>query len=302
MLNRKSIERTLAKYVAHKDPMVLERLTAFGPMILKAADLAKQMNAEPVEISPEDLEATRASKLTLLTKYPVAIPSENFVGVAQELAATLLTALALEGDIADRCMAVDWSQYATPELLELAGRTPGAYFDRVEALSEELDFFEFFVLPVLAYTLRVFLDAHATEWSREIANERDDVAHHDRPVACPVCGTEAAIASVSETTANGNRKKLHCTCCGASWLFERIRCAHCGNEVVSDFQYLHDEEDDSHRLHVCKACGEATPTVFAPDELGFNADIEQIVMTGLELFYEASKDEASAQPTAETQA
>jgi FdhE protein len=292
MLNRKSIERALAKYVAHKDPEVLERLTAFGPMLLKAADLSKQLNADIVTPTDEDLVQVWEHGETLLPRYPVQISPEQFVGVAQELAATLLGALQLEGQIEEACARVDWSAYAAPEMLALAGKNPIEYFEQCEKAAQDVDFFEFFVLPVLTYTVRVFLDPVATEWSREIARLAEEEPRHNRPVHCPVCGTEAAIASVTETSANGNRKKLHCTCCGASWLFERIRCAHCGNTAVSDFQYVHDEDDDTHRLHVCKACGEATSTVFAGEDLNFNADVEQIVMTGLELFYEASRDEA----------
>ena len=295
MLNRKSIERSLAKYVAYKDPEVLARLTAFGPMILKAADLSKQMAVPVPTVSEEDYEAARESQLHLLSKYPVAINGDRFVGVAQELSHDLLKALSLEGELLDACEAVEWFQFATPELLELAGRDPLAYFEKVEAMMANDDIFEFFILPVLGYTVRVFLDTPATAWSRDLANVSDDTSHHNRPVTCPVCASEGAIASVTETTANGNRKKLHCTCCGASWIFERIRCTHSGNTAVSDFQYLHDEEDDTHRLHVCKACGTATPTVFAGEELNFNADVEQIVMTGLELYYDETLEEKKAE-------
>ena len=70
MLNRKSIERSLAKYVTYKDSEVLARLTAFGPMILKAADLSKQMAVPVPAVSEEDYEAARESKLHLLNKYP----------------------------------------------------------------------------------------------------------------------------------------------------------------------------------------------------------------------------------------
>lgn len=292
MLNRKSIERALAKYVAHKDPEVLARLTAFGPMLLKAADLTKQMGVQVAQPTEEDLDLARSGKLPLLTRYPVDIPSDRFVGVAQELASDLINAMGLEGDLLEQCATIHWATFATPELLAIAGKHPLAYFEAVEKLVGQEDIFEFFILPVLGYTVRVFLDASATQWSRDIANVAEDVDHENRPVACPVCGSEAAIASVTETTANGNRKKLHCTCCGASWFFERIRCAHCGNMAVSDFQYLHDEDDDQHRLHVCKACGTAMPTMFAGEELNFNPDVEQIVMTGLELFYEESLNES----------
>ena len=50
--------------------------------------------------------------------------------------------------------------------------------------------------------------------------------------------------------------------------------------------YIHDETDETRRLHVCAGCHAAFPTIFAGEELNFCADVEQIVMTGLELFYQ----------------
>ena len=69
-------------------------------------------------------------------------------------------------------------------------------------------------------------------------------------------------------------------------VFERIRCAVCGDQAVSDLSYIHDETDETRRLHVCAGCHAAFPTIFAGEELNFCADVEQIVMTGLELFYQ----------------
>ena len=93
-------------------------------------------------------------------------------------------------------------------------------------------------------------------------------------------------ASVTDTPLNGHVKQLWCTCCGAHWVFERIRCAVCGDQAVSDLSYIHDETDETRRLHVCAGCHAAFPTIFAGEELNFCADVEQIVMTGLELFYQ----------------
>ena len=50
--------------------------------------------------------------------------------------------------------------------------------------------------------------------------------------------------------------------------------------------HIHDETDETRRLHVCAGCHAAFPTIFAGEELNFCADVEQIVMTGLELFYQ----------------
>lgn len=278
MLNRKSIERALAKYVVHKDPLVEAMIRELGPVLLKAADLAKANATDVPALSAEEKRAVRASETTLLATHPVVIAPEAFVAVAEALAEEYSSAKfpglpSIE---------VDWTQYATPELMALAGSTPQAYFDRLLDAFGDDALFNVFVSTVLSYTLRVFLDPMATQWSRDLANVTDEELRENRPLHCPICGEEGAIASVSETTANGARKKLHCLQCGGSWLFERIRCAHCGATAASDLSYVHDADDDAHRLHVCKACGSVTPTVFEGDELAFNADVETIAMLGLE--------------------
>ena len=58
--------------------------------------------------------------------------------------------------------------------------------------------------------------------------------------------------------------------------------------------YISDEADDMHRMHVCSKCGGAMPTLFAMgDELTFSADIEAIVLTGLEEAYDAAVREGT---------
>jgi len=160
------------------------------------------------------------------------------------------------------------------------------YLHAVEVRAGEDDLLDIFLLPVLGLALRVFLDEAADEGSRRIARTGTDTTHHNRPLHCPVCGSDAAVASVTDTPLNGHVKQLWCTCCGAHWVFERIRCAVCGDQAVSDLSYIHDETDETRRLHVCAGCHAAFPTIFAGEELNFCADVEQIVMTGLELFYQ----------------
>lgn len=295
MLNRKSMERSLARATGHKDESVTARLAFFAPALLKAADLRKAMTLDLPEWSDEMVEAARDGKATLLAQAPMMIDKERFLGVVNEITQALLANETIEGDLLARCQAVDWTRFASEDLLATAGRDPMAYLADIEALASDDDLLDYYLLPVLGLSLRVFLDEAAEEGSRLIAKTATDTTHHNRPLACPVCGAEAAIASVTDTPLNGHVKQLWCTCCGGHWVFERIRCAHCGDQAVSDLSYVHDEADEAHRLHVCTSCHTAFPTVFAGEEMNFCADIEQIVMTGLELFYEnAVKGEASA--------
>ena len=288
MLNRKSLERSLARYADHKDEAVRARLACFGPALLRAADLKAALPAAEPAWTDEEIEAAREGRLALLSTGAVTIDPAAYLEAAKAIAAELLSALGAEGDFLAACRAVDWTPFASAELLADAARAPLVYLEKVEALAGESDLLDIYILPTLGLALRVFLDGAADAASDRIAKTKSDTSHHNRPLRCPVCGAEAAVAAVVETPVNGNVKKLWCTCCGGHWLFERIRCAHCGDQAVSDLSYVHDEADDAHRLHVCRACGEAFPTVFAGDPLSFNADVEQIVMTGLEMFYDTS--------------
>ncbi len=285
MLNRKSIERALARAAGHQDESVVARLALFAPALLKAADLRAEFAAEAPEWTDEEVESARLSRGTLLAMRPVAVDAGRFLKAAEAIAGALLDNKEIEGDMLEACRAVDWTPFASADLLALAGRDPMGYLHAVEVHAGEHDLLDIFILPVLGLALRVFLDEAADEGSRRIARTATDTTHHNRPLHCPVCGADAAVASVTDTALNGHVKQLWCTCCGAHWVFERIRCAVCGDQAVSDLSYIHDENDETRRLHVCAACHAAFPTIFAGEELNFCADVEQIVMTGLELFY-----------------
>ena len=79
MLNRKSIERALARAAGHQDESVVARLALFAPALLKAADLRAQLAAEAPEWTDEEIEAARLGKETLLSLRPVRIDSERFL-------------------------------------------------------------------------------------------------------------------------------------------------------------------------------------------------------------------------------
>lgn len=291
MLNRKSLERALALYADYRDETVARRLALFGPALLRAADAAAEIPTVMPQWSEEDVEAARQGKTTLLSRSAPVIEEAPFLAVLQSIADVLIAELKPEGDLLAACRGVDWTLFTKPELLETAAHDPMAYLAAAEEAAGESDVLDLIILPVLGFALRAFLDSAADEASRRIEAVKTDTTHHNRPLSCPVCGAPAAIAAVVDTPRNGSVKKLYCTCCGGHWLFERIRCAQCGTMAVSDLSYEHEENDASHRLHVCSACHEAMPTVFAGDEMSFNPDVEQIVMTGLECAYEAASAE-----------
>lgn len=271
------------------DPVVADRLAYFGPALLKVSEVARRLPEAPLPGRERMEEALRNPAHPLLADGPVSIDPAEFEEVVREFAVVLHDAAHAEGSLSDAMKAVDWTRFTTPDLVEVARTRPSDYFDRVEEAAEGDDLLSYYILPVLGFALRAHLDRFAAQASAAI-DRTDDVTDHDRPLVCPVCGGLPDFASVHATPKNGNVKHLHCGTCGAHWKFERIRCAACGTSAVSDLSYVHDEADPARRLHVCKACGAATPTFFASgDAESFSPEVERLRLTGLEAAYEESR-------------
>lgn len=271
------------------DPVVADRLAYFGPALLKVCEVARRLPTAELPEQARIEDALIRPDRTLLADGPVAIDPAEFEEVVREFAVVLHDAAHAEGSLSDAMKAVDWTRFTTPDLVEVARTRPSDYFDRVEEAAEGDDLLSYYILPVLGFALRAHLDRFAAQASAAI-DRTDDVTDHDRPLVCPVCGGLPDFASVHATPKNGNVKHLHCGTCGAHWKFERIRCAACGTSAVSDLSYVHDEADPARRLHVCKACGAATPTFFASgDAESFSPEVERLRLTGLEAAYEESR-------------
>ena len=271
------------------DPVVADRLAYFGPAFLKVCEVARRLPTAELPEQARIEEALIRPDRTLLADGPVAIDPAEFEEVVREFALVLHDAAHAEGSLSDAMKAVDWTRFTTPDLVEVARTRPSDYFDRVEEAAKGDDLLSYYILPVLGFALRAHLDRFAAQASAAI-DRTDDVTDHDRPLVCPVCGGLPDFASVHATPKNGNVKHLHCGTCGAHWKFERIRCAACGTSAVSDLSYVHDEADPARRLHVCKACGAATPTFFASgDAESFSPEVERLRLTGLEAAYEESR-------------
>ena len=294
-MNRNAIERALEKYAGHKDPTVRADLALWGPLLLEAADISQALRPSDLranEPTNKELDQAVRGGPTLLSLGLVKIEEAAYADALKRLAAKLLETLKREGrigkDAAAEVESIDWAPFATrAALLDAASDVPG-YLERSEALWLELHgeksegLFENFIVIVLGLALRASLDRFASQCSRLIEMRDKPVVDYERRLTCPVCGSHPIMAVVAPTPQSGNAKKLFCGACGASWKFERIRCAACGDEAVSDLRYVHDEADEAHRLHVCADCGAATPTVFLKgEEIGVSPDVEYLVTEAL---------------------
>lgn len=293
-----AIDRALAQYADHPDIEAAFRLKLLAPLLRETAKASKDLpeGAMTAEFPDADkVNALRRGADPLMKTGAVTISADDFRDVLVRLAAVHAEALrAEEIETAD----IDWSVFATDEAVAVLACDPEEFLaDAVEAalaagMSEDTVDVE--LIPVLSMGVRAMLTRYAETVSDLLAKGEDPVVDYERRMTCPVCGSEAAMAVVGPTANTGNVKQLCCLRCGSHWKFERIRCAHCGDEAVSDLRYVHDEADQNHRLHVCSACGEATPTYFAPGTFeAVSVDVEAVVLGALEAAWAAAKaDEA----------
>lgn len=286
MLTKNALVRALTGYADFKDEAVRARLNAFGPVLIKAAELRKALAEDAQDKDSDLMVRAMRGEAPVLRVSPVAIARDSLVASLGALGDVLLKSFSDqchvgEEDVAS-AQALDWNALLTDELVALAGQDPSAFLAALEGRVEPAALFDWYVLPVASLAVRAHLDPVATDLSLSYEPNRNTTVHETRPNACPVCGGPAVLAAVVSTTNQGNAKKLYCSCCGAHWPYERMRCVSCGEMAVSDLHYEHDQADEAHRLHVCNSCKEAFPTVFAVSDEAFSPDVEVIVMTGLE--------------------
>ena len=244
-MNSKSIERALQRYRAYKDEDVRTRLEIFGPLLLEAAALSNSLTDEDSTIvrEPTEAEILAAAKggATLLSLDLVRIRPDSFKAGLERLGKVLLGTLKLDEKLHAEAEAFDWTPFASADFVDAASLSPQDALVMAGKLTEGIDeaLAAVWVFPVLGMTIRAFLDKFARDASQALARTETGAPSFDRRTTCFCCGSEPDIAAVAATTNRGNVKKLYCSTCGASWSFERIRCARCGDEAMSDLSYVH---------------------------------------------------------------
>jgi formate dehydrogenase accessory protein FdhE len=74
---------------------------------------------------------------------------------------------------------------------------------------------------------------------------------------CPHCGGRAQLSIMQradEALADGGGRTLLCANCLTPWRFNRMKCAHCGEEDERRLKYFHAPEYDHLRVDVCEGC------------------------------------------------
>lgn len=290
MLNLKKLDRLFAKFDA--DPAS----DHFLALLRETARLKAEYSAATPDWTQQEYEEALHGEKPLVASRTIDVKREDFLRVFE----LLLEAARKAGAPAEELEGMPSAETLfTDEVLQQFVRRPDSLWEALNEADIDTEQAEFLFVPIAVFALRVFFDDAAAEASATFERMVPDTVHFERSLTCPVCGTYAGIASVGATQNHGNVKHLHCVCCGASWQFERIRCATCGTEAASDLEYTHFEGDDKHRLHVCSACGSAVPTVFGAESEDFDPDFEQWRSAQLMVaYYEQQADSQNGSGTA----
>lgn len=79
----------------------------------------------------------------------------------------------------------------------------------------------------------------------------------DEHTRCPHCGGRPQLSIMQradEALADGGGRTLLCANCLTPWRFNRMKCAHCGEEDERRLKYFHAPEYDHLRVDACDVC------------------------------------------------
>ncbi|MDQ7082045.1 MAG: formate dehydrogenase accessory protein FdhE [Aquificota bacterium] len=71
---------------------------------------------------------------------------------------------------------------------------------------------------------------------------------------CPVCGSKPSVSFLMDTSEWEGARFLRCSLCLTDWLYERTKCAVCGNNEDDKLSYYTSEEVKHVELQVCNLC------------------------------------------------
>ncbi|NPA41035.1 MAG: formate dehydrogenase accessory protein FdhE [Aquificae bacterium] len=120
------------------------------------------------------------------------------------------------------------------DLLELLRK-----FLKGEELSELLRMlFIAFLQPVM-YKLRNNFNFEQEKWLKNV---------------CPLCGNKPSVSYLKDTYEWEGARFLRCSLCLTDWLYNRTRCASCGNDDDSYLSYFIAQEAGYIEIQTCSLC------------------------------------------------
>lgn len=284
MTNLKRADAAIAAYDEKLDEDEKRQLHFFRAIWGTQAQIATLLSTQYQVPGIDQLKRLAEKETAVLNAYPAKFDERVLVEASQRVAKTICETGGYADEVIEQVLSVDWTRACGP-VADIAGRYPTAYTEYVYNSFKQEG-----MNPRAAQTavsaaslgLRALLDPISTA----VMKARETAGLEDKhPVHCPVCGCGATLAAVGASTeTSGGARTLWCGQCGATWNYDRVRCARCGTRNQGHLHYYHIEGDDAHRIQTCDECGDYTRTVFQEDVFApVCPDVEDVVMIKLDL-------------------
>lgn len=290
-MNIDQIKRAVGLYAENASPADKARLEFFEGLFEIQQERAEELSPSvgdsdglPTEAAADaDYIAGRA----LLKSHPVEIDPGVFARSCETVAAYMARSAGLEPSVVSALDAVDWNGFCNQADLGLAGSDPSAFVEGCLqdvgnlGIGEDLPVTVFMMVPMFA--LRSHLQPKA-EQLMGIVSRDARTGTHERPLLCPVCGSQATAGRIGPVTRlMGGAREQYCGTCGTIWSFDRVRCGVCGTHNQSHLHYFNEESDFAHRIQSCDECGRYQRLVMQDEAPGPTVmEVEDVVMARLD--------------------
>lgn len=196
------------------------------------------------------------------------VKAEQYAEASRAIAEYLLENGEYPEDVEAAVRAVDWLDLVVKQNSEHMQLDMNDLGTRIAGL----------VLLLAQFT---FYEPITEQITEAIRGDRMTDAH---PIACPVCGSGAAISIIDRNEDFfGTGRELYCGQCGMSWEFDRVRCARCGCTEEDKMQFVNIGDAKNHQIQLCDNCGGFIRTTFVDPNLPEVAPIvEDVVSTPIE--------------------
>lgn len=288
-MNLNMIDAAIAAYQDAIDPSDASRLKLFRELWGVQDDIAREIASDAslwrAPASRVLIEALQAGS-TVFSISPVLIKPEALGDAIARLVRCMDCQGALSSKVSSALAGVSWSKAVSAPTLQSAGADPGAWLEDFQGACQSLGFDDAsarMATLIASLALRPFLEDPA----RRALDAISDAGIDERIfLACPVCGSKPAVARIAGGSATqGRPRSLWCGQCGASWEFERVRCARCGTRNQGHLHFHSIEGDDAHRIASCDECGGYIRTVYQDEGsllAPFSFEVEDVLMARLD--------------------
>lgn len=270
--------RSIAHY-SDKRPDLAPQL-AFFEKLWKVQDEFADKATDYTPASLDELERALRHHQTMFSLVEPQIPLDAYRDAVRAIAAVMAEA-GLPDDQTAALAEVDLGDAISEEALTAALGGFDVFVRAVADAAKDERITDALLSFVLTEAMTPFLRGPAK--TAVAAAGKFDWLQWDSSL-CPACGTPSSSGIIrDEGDLQGGRRWLSCPTCRTQWEYARIRCARCGIRTHTVLEYLYDDTDPGHRVHVCDNCHGYALISFEKDlKIIAVPEVEEVVMVPLE--------------------